>query len=276
MSAPFIRRNGIRFRAALRCAALAKATGLPGAGGCGGTLSSWITKLPLAGARVGHGQGQALRSARAHRERQGPRSRREQAGIEREVQARRGVRNDGLVLRRGFVRGEGRLEGLGAALREENVEAVALRRILRGREGRDRIAARRVSDGGAVQAEAGVGVGDVADDEAAGQRRARERADLDVVHLPPPRPEALVVEARLDVRMPRSDRHVRERIARARQIGPRRRPDVRPARAAVDAHVDARHGAGVEVDEVVGPLDRRGRLRRTGPWPASRATSRPW
>ena len=48
VSASFIRRNGIRLSAALRSAALAAVAGF--AGGCAGvgTLSSLITKLPLA------------------------------------------------------------------------------------------------------------------------------------------------------------------------------------------------------------------------------------
>ena len=58
---------------------------------------------------------------------------------------------------------------------------------------------------------------------------ARERADLDVVHLPPPGEEALVVEARPDVRRARPRRTCR----RSGVPGPGRslvrRPDVRPA-----------------------------------------------
>ncbi len=43
----FIRLNGIRLRAALRSAALARFTGLAGGGLGGGTSSSRMTKLPL-------------------------------------------------------------------------------------------------------------------------------------------------------------------------------------------------------------------------------------
>ena len=107
------------------------------------------------------------------------------------------------------------LEGLRAASRgEEGVEAVAL--VRRAAVVVELPSPRCRRDRRAVQPEARVGVGDVADHEAARQDRTGEGTDRHVVDLPPEAEEPLVVKARLHVGVTRRERHVRGQGARAR------------------------------------------------------------
>ena len=122
---------------------------------------------PVARSGVHDVQRQRLRaSAGAGHRRERPRARGEQSRREQEVHAHDRVGRDRRIFRQRVVQVGRGLEVLRSAARdEEGVEAVAL--AGRGR-GRRRSAGRQRRDRGAVQAEARVGVADVADDEAAG------------------------------------------------------------------------------------------------------------
>ncbi len=188
--------------------------------------------------RTGVGQGQDLlvRVARVRPPVQRSRRGREDARGQREVEALGRVGNDQRALLHGAVERQGRLELLVAGLGEEDVEAVAL---AGGVEGLRLAVVGQVLDRGAVQALAGLQARDLADHETAGTDVTRSVAENDVVDLPPPGEEGVViVEAGLDVGLARRERRDVDRLdARSARIR-RLLPDVGPGRAAVDADVD--------------------------------------
>ena len=111
----------------------------------------------------------------------------------------------------------------------------------RRRERRRRVAVRRFCTVAPVRPAPVFASLTVAHDEAAGQSACTRSCRLHVVHLPPPGPEALVVEARRDVGVSGGEGHVGDLVARAGQ-SLAARPHVRPGRAAVVAHVHSGDG----------------------------------
>ena len=161
----------------------------------------------------------------------------------------------------GAIEAERRLQVVRPAVAVHDVHAIGLIRIGRRRERLHRRSGRHVRDRRAVQAGAGVEVRDVADDEAAGAGHAARLADHDVVHLPPPRPEGVVVvptdlHVALTSRDPGDvDVHlVGTTVVRGLL------EDVRPRRPAVRADVDV--GRVTEVEVILIEADDRGRRRR--------------
>ncbi len=267
-SGSFIRANGMRRSAAWTSAGSASVAGPAARRARRRRVDLLDDEAAAAGAGVGQVQRQVLRPRRGSRTSTGaagsPESR---PAPQREVEADRAVRDDRGALRQRIVR------------RVRRLERTATRCPRRGRRNRRpgpgssgvakvvvEPSSGRFATVAPFRAAPGVGVDDVA------RRRDRresdgagEGADLDVVHLPPPGEDALVVEAGANVGVPGREGHVRDLGARARlrrSCAVQTFVQVAPPSMLTSTVGDAARGVEDEVDEVVGPPDRRARSAR--------------